>query len=87
MGSLLNNMMLSCKKATELIEKKSVVELLFTEKMQLKMHTLMCSTCKKYESQSKIIDLFLNKINSTQPDKQTLSQSVKTKVLAEIEKK
>lgn len=87
MSDLMNKMMLSCKKATELVEKNSVVGLSWNENMQLKMHTMMCSACKKYESQSKIIDLVLEKLNSDKSVKQKLSEESKSKIITEIEKK
>jgi len=52
----MNLVMLSCKKATELIEKKSVINLSFKEKVQLRMHKSMCDACTAYEKQSKAID-------------------------------
>ena len=51
--------MISCKKATALIEKKSVVELSVAEKFQLRMHTAMCSACTNYQKQSILIDTVL----------------------------
>lgn len=86
MKGLMSTMMLSCKKATELVEKKAVVELAFTENIQLKMHMMVCSACKQYENQSKIIDLVLEQINKKNDGKQELSQDVKTKIILEIEK-
>lgn len=48
--------MLSCRKATELIEKRSVFELNTLEKTQLFFHLKVCEACKQYEKQSTIID-------------------------------
>ncbi len=53
--------MLSCKKATELIERKLLVKLSFKENMQLQLHKSMCSACTTYEKQSKIIDELFHK--------------------------
>ncbi len=53
--------MLSCKKTTELIEKKSVFGLSWKENMQLKVHTKMCDACSHYQKQSKEIDAILEK--------------------------
>ncbi len=47
---------LSCLKATELIEKKFHVKLNVKEKLQLKVHMLMCEACELYEKQSALID-------------------------------
>ncbi len=53
--------MLSCKKVTELIEKRSLVELSFKEKIQLHLHTTMCDACTAYQKQSEKIDELLEK--------------------------
>lgn len=53
--------MLSCKKATELIEKKLLTTLSFREKVQLKMHKSLCDACTAYEKQSKLMDQLLSK--------------------------
>lgn len=56
MKRILNKFFLSCKKATELIEKRKIEKLNFTEKNQLKLHLSMCRTCNAYQSQSEILD-------------------------------
>lgn len=53
--------MLPCKKATELIEKKSLVGLSFKEKIQLHLHKTMCDACTAYQKQSKKIDELLER--------------------------
>lgn len=53
--------MLSCKKATELIEKKLLTKLSFREKVQLKVHKSLCDACTAYEKQSKLMDELLSK--------------------------
>lgn len=55
----MNILMLSCKKASELIDKKSVVNLSMKEYVMLYMHTAICDGCKEYQSQSKILDNLL----------------------------
>ncbi len=47
---------LSCLKATELIEKKFHVKLSFKERLQLKLHKMMCDACTMYEKQSALIE-------------------------------
>ena len=61
MKKLMNYLMLSCKKATELIEKKSLLTLSSKGNIQLKVHTKMCDTCTNYQKQSKEIDVILEK--------------------------
>jgi hypothetical protein len=57
MKKIMHLLLLSCLKATELIEKKFHFELSVKEKLQLKIHTMMCEACSKYEKQS----IFLEK--------------------------
>ncbi len=76
--------MLSCKKATELIERKLLVKLSFKEKMQLQVHKSMCSACTAYEIQSKKIDELLHKqINndSTQKFDNIRNEDLKKRII------
>ena len=52
--------MLSCKKASALIDKKSLFGLSRKEKVMLKMHTAFCDACTAYQKQSKLIDKILH---------------------------
>lgn len=53
------SIMLSCLKATELIEKKNFLGLTGYEKMKLFFHKSMCSACAAYEKQSRLLDKIL----------------------------
>ena len=65
----MNYMFLSCRKATELIEKKLLMGLSFKEKTQLVIHTGMCKACKRYAGQSQELDnLIKNHIDHFIPD-------------------
>lgn len=59
MNKLMKMLMLSCKKASELIDKQSVVKLSWKENVQLQMHTAMCDGCKAYKKQSRLLDNLL----------------------------
>lgn len=91
MMRLMNFLMLSCRKATELMEKKTHTELGPIENIQLFMHKQMCDGCRLYEKQSQIIDHLLRK-KSTPPDapdkaiQKTLSEEVKYRIVKELEK-
>ena len=61
MKKLMTYLMLSCRKATELIEKKIGFSLNPLEKTQLFLHTSMCNACRTYEKQSKSLDQILYK--------------------------
>lgn len=56
MKKLMNILILSCLKATELIEKKLHFKLSFKEKLQLKVHKMMCDACRMYEKQSTLLE-------------------------------
>lgn len=56
MKKIMNIFFLSCLKATELIEKKFHFQLSVKEKIQLKMHKMMCDACTKYERHSTLIE-------------------------------
>jgi len=56
MKKVMHILFLSCLKATELIEKKLHFKLLFKEKLQLKIHKMMCDACTNYEKQSLLIE-------------------------------
>ena len=61
MKKLMNYLMLSCKKASELIDRKFIFGLNWKENIQLKLHTKMCDACTNYQKQSKAIDGILEK--------------------------
>ena len=52
----MNKLLLSCLRATELIEKKLNFKLSVKEKLQLRMHKKMCNACSNYEKQSMFLD-------------------------------
>jgi hypothetical protein len=56
MKKLLHILFLSCLKATELVEKKLHFKLSIQEKIQLRLHKMMCEACTKYEKQSLLIE-------------------------------
>jgi len=58
---------LSCLKATELIEKKFHIKLSFREKLQLKLHKMMCEFCSRYEKQSIFIEKGISNIQKKEP--------------------
>ncbi|MEJ7676134.1 MAG: hypothetical protein WKF59_26390 [Chitinophagaceae bacterium] len=65
--NIMNAMMLSCVKATELMEMKEHVPLGLLKTMQLHMHTAMCSGCRNYMKQTKLINQLLNKMFNSTP--------------------
>ncbi|RTY88629.1 hypothetical protein EKM02_00270 [Flavobacterium sp. RSP49] len=61
MQKVMNLIVNSCKKTTELMDKQLLTALSVKEKMQLQVHKTMCKTCSAYENQSKIIDSIICK--------------------------
>jgi len=86
MNKLKNILMLSCKKAAELIEKKLNRSLSTSEQMQLSMHTKMCKACSNYQSQQGLIDQALRedcKSSSNEAECEDLKASILTQLKSE----
>lgn len=88
---LMKHLILSCKKATELVEKKEIQSLSFVENIQLKTHMAMCKACANYKRQSlglgKLIKEYYEKNISTKDrneidplDKEQLRESVRKNI-------
>lgn len=57
----MNAFMISCQKATLLVEKKIVDRLSIAERMQLHFHVMMCDACTQYRRQSILIEKLLRR--------------------------
>lgn len=79
-------MMLSCKKATELIEKRQVKPLNAIEKIQLDAHLSMCKACQAYEDQSVQIDHLWEKQITLNKEEVTLSDKEKNSLIEFLKK-
>lgn len=75
---------LSCLKATELIEKKFHFELSLREKLQLKMHKMMCEACTKYEKHSTLIEKGISNLEKLKVPTVDV-EALKTKISKKIE--
>ncbi len=53
---IMHILFLSCLKATEIIEKGLHFKLSWKDKLQLRMHKMMCDACRRYEKQSLFLD-------------------------------
>nr|WP_276902662.1 hypothetical protein [Pedobacter kyonggii] len=84
MNKLMNWMMLSCKKATELIEKKSLVDLSAKEKIMLKLHTSMCDGCSAYQTQSLLIDELLQHHITNFSSNDIKMESLENRILSKL---
>lgn len=92
MKKLMNILLLSCKKASGLIEKKLHFPLNPVEKIQLAIHTSMCDACKKHQHQIIELDAMLkDHISSDTTFKDTSSEKLsdifKSQLIKKIEEK
>jgi len=78
-------LMLSCKRATQLMEKSMHFGLNPIEKVQLSMHKKACKYCKAYEKQNKIIESILQEGLENHVHAPSLSEDNKKNMLEEIE--
>ena len=88
MKKMMGGMMLSCDKATTLVEKKIDLGLTRMEQLKLVFHTSMCSGCRNYQKQSALIHELL-KSHVTQMESNIQSYIVpqlKSDILRKIEK-
>jgi hypothetical protein len=87
MKKLMNIIVLSCKKATLLIEKNHIEPLSLINRVQLMMHLKMCDKCSKYQKQSVLIENVLTgrKQNFSNPANFKLSDLSKTRIQKAIE--
>ncbi len=83
MKKLMHILLLSCLKATEFIEKKIHYKLSFREKIQLKLHTMMCSACSAYEEQSELIEKIVSNNKTPLPNNEDLT-SLKKSIVEKI---
>ncbi|HNU12996.1 MAG TPA: hypothetical protein PKI55_00970 [Chitinophagaceae bacterium] len=87
MKKIMHLLLLSCKKATELIEKKSLVGLSFRERVQLNIHKSVCEACTAYEKQSIKIDELMQKhiqAEGSGPDNTGSNTQLKEKIITKL---
>lgn len=79
--------MISCQKATELIEKRNFSELTVYEKLKLVFHKSMCSACASYEKQSHLLDKLLQETIRKKPAEQAApggQEELKKRIISKI---
>ena len=78
---------MSCKKVTELVEKRKVIALSTMEKLQMNLHITMCQACRAYQQQSGLIDKAIDRlhIKSSKSNKK-LTPEVKEKIIKGLKK-
>ncbi len=68
----------NCRKATELVEERTVRKLGLRERFGLWLHLLICAGCRAYERQSALIDRWLRERRDppTEVDSDALQQRI-----------
>lgn len=84
MKKIMNIFFLSCLKATELIEKKFHFKLSIKEKLQLRVHKMMCKACTNYDKHSTMIEKGISKIENAKAASIDI-EILKSKVSKKIE--
>lgn len=83
---MINKILLSCFKATELIERRESKGLSTMERLQLQLHLSICDKCKKYNIESKLIDKALKGMHNSENEnlellklQETIKKKLKSK--------
>ncbi|MFY0642942.1 MAG: hypothetical protein JXR19_00590 [Bacteroidia bacterium] len=88
MNKLMQIAMLSCKKATELTEKKTVSRLSYIDQKRLNLHIKMCKICAKYQNQSLFIDEAIGQLqNMNNNEMMKLTFNGKEKIIHSLKQK
>lgn len=84
---VMNNLILSCKTATELVEKKQVVGLSFFERIRVSSHLFVCKACRSYEKQSLMMEKAIKRMTgSIKTEGYKLDDKAKKKILESLKK-
>jgi hypothetical protein len=75
----------NCEKITYYIEKGLLTDLNISEKMQIKLHTMMCKCCKNYAPDSKALNDVISLLNKEVTDKSALSDQEKDQLKLALE--
>lgn len=78
--------MLSCCKATALVEKKNNGKTSFINNIQILMHTSFCNACKEYEKQSRVIENTLKKHLHSSLKSTLINDPLKAKIISSLPK-
>lgn len=82
---LMNTLVLSCKEATELVEKREVTALTSRQRLQLKIHLWICSACRSYAKQSHLMNKMLERfVTSSTEEIHCMDDTSKAKILRHI---
>lgn len=79
--------MISCKKSTELIEKRNLTGLTLRESVSLVIHMAMCDACRHYSRHSRIIARVMKKESGTDTGSQPENPALKQRILDHLKNK
>lgn len=77
--------MLTCKEVTELASKAQDMKLTFGQRMQLKMHLMMCKLCSRYVKQLAFLRTAVQDLDAHEHHAQ-LSAEAKNRIRQSLEK-
>lgn len=79
MWDWMNKILLTCMDATKITVRKSFHALSFKEKLQLRLHHMVCHACRKFDSQNEFIDHAMEQHYKVQSEDQNLKLSTERK--------
>jgi predicted anti-sigma-YlaC factor YlaD len=83
-----DGMMISCKRATELVEIQFEKKLSFKQQFQLKLHLLLCKVCDIYAKQSAKLNQMILKFvgNKSEVITPKDTEKLKSEIIEKLEK-
>lgn len=81
---LIDTLMASCRKATELTELRELRPLTTTERAGLWLHRGICAQCRMYLRDSMLIDRWLER--RPEPPAHASTEALKARIIASIER-
>lgn len=83
---MMSRIMLTCKKASEYIERDRDLNLNLIQRLQLRMHLIFCSLCRSYSHQSDQIHSFILQFKKSETSTMPDVEKVKTNILQKAQK-
>ena len=81
----MQKLMISCRQATEMLAKKEEGKLSFANRLRLLYHIFICTCCKTFNKQDKLIVKHLKHFNDNAPDI-SLSAHEKNEIVESLKK-
>ncbi len=83
--NLMMKMMISCEKATYLVDKEQYTNLSFKESFDLKFHLTTCKFCRLYKLESHLINKELSKVFTLTGEEVKLTDDQKKKLIEKLD--